>query len=168
MTLLILFGLPGTGKNFTGRVLRDDFGFAFHDGDDDLPPEMLAAIQRKEIVTDAMRDAHTANIIKTTARLKTANPRMVAAAAFFKRRNRQQVLDALPDAHFIRVDADLSVRNARLSKRRNHSGTLAYAQKIEAEFEPEGVVHHVIVNNTTADDLRAQLRQVVAVIHKRA
>jgi gluconokinase len=47
--LLILFGLPGSGKNFVGRILQEDFGFLFHDADDDLPDEMREAIQSQQI-----------------------------------------------------------------------------------------------------------------------
>jgi shikimate kinase len=36
MQLLVLFGLPGTGKTYVGKILEKDFGFFLHDGDTDL------------------------------------------------------------------------------------------------------------------------------------
>src|SRR5690606_4548719 len=55
--LLVLFGIPGAGKTYVGRVLAADFGFHFRDVDQDLPDEMREAIVNKQPVTDAMRDA---------------------------------------------------------------------------------------------------------------
>jgi shikimate kinase len=52
MLLIILFGLSGSGKNYVGRILRDDFGFLFYDADTDLTPEMQDAIKRQMLIPD--------------------------------------------------------------------------------------------------------------------
>lgn len=52
--LLILFGLPGCGKNYVGEILQSSFGFYFYDGDDAL--------------TDDMRDCLNNGYEETTSR----------------------------------------------------------------------------------------------------
>ena len=48
MSLIILFGLPGTGKTYVGKVFEKYFDYYFYDGDNDLTPEMREAIQIKD------------------------------------------------------------------------------------------------------------------------
>ncbi len=54
--LLIVFGLPGAGKTYVGKLLKDEFGFYFYDGDRDLTDEMRQALKEKKLFNDSMRD----------------------------------------------------------------------------------------------------------------
>lgn len=145
--LLILFGLPGAGKNYVGRILAEDFGYHFHDGDDDLPTEMRTAIAQGQAATQAMRDAHTENIITHIAGLSADGADIAIAAAFFKERNRLQLLAQYPDARFVLVETTRDLLLERLARRTNHLADLAYAQKIFALFEPPQAHPYVTLRN---------------------
>jgi len=58
MSLIILFGLPGTGKTYVGKIFEKYFDYHFYDGDNDLTEEMKEAIKVQRVFTDKMRDAY--------------------------------------------------------------------------------------------------------------
>ncbi|NDJ33835.1 MAG: hypothetical protein GYB64_04170, partial [Chloroflexi bacterium] len=58
--LLILFGLPGAGKNYAGRIIAEMVDGHFHDADDDLTSEMRGYIERGEAITAPVRDRYYA------------------------------------------------------------------------------------------------------------
>lgn len=45
---IILFGPPAVGKSTVGAVFRDEFGFNFYDGDDEMTPEERAKVSRAQ------------------------------------------------------------------------------------------------------------------------
>jgi gluconokinase len=163
--IIVLFGLSGAGKNYIGRVLHEQYGFYFRDGDDDLPPEMRTAIERKEIVTDGMRLQHASNIVERLRLLGQSYPKVALAAGLFKEKHRQYIADHLPDVQFILVTAGPDVIQERLSRRHNHLSDIAYAVKIHAQFEPPQLPHAVIVNDVDgATDVIRQLDRLLNII----
>jgi len=44
--LIILFGLPGAGKNFVEDILRDEFEFFYYDIDDDIPEKIKEIVKK--------------------------------------------------------------------------------------------------------------------------
>lgn len=163
--LIILFGQPGTGKNFTGRVFEEAFGFHFYDADDDLPPAMRTAIAHKQIATDAMRAAHVDNIAARVAALSQRYPDIVAGGGFFKEWMRLRFLECYPDAQFVMIETDLVIRSERLRHRDHHLADLGYAEKIFSLFEPPRIPHFVLNNNADGDrSLQAQIATLLATI----
>ncbi|MBZ0294616.1 MAG: AAA family ATPase [Anaerolineae bacterium] len=159
--LIILFGQPGAGKNFAGRIFAEDFGFTFYDADDDLPPEMRAAIQHKQIATDAMRAAHLVNIIARVAQLQALTSDIVVSGGFFKEKQRRAFVEAYPDARFVLVETALEIRRQRLRHRQHHLADLDYAEKIFAQFEPPQLTHAVLENDAGRAELKTQITQLL-------
>ncbi|MCC7359723.1 MAG: hypothetical protein IT317_09610, partial [Anaerolineales bacterium] len=50
--LLILFGLPGAGKSYVGRVVRDAFGYHLHEADDDIPEDYRRLVAAGQVVSE--------------------------------------------------------------------------------------------------------------------
>ncbi len=156
--LIILFGQPGAGKNYAGHIFAQDFGFHFHDADEDLPPQMRAAIQHKQMATDAMRAAHVENIITRVTALLPHYPDSVIGGGFFKAWMRQQFLEHFPQAVFVLIESAPEVRRARLQRRDHHLADLTYAEKIFSAFEPPAPGGPVLHNNQDGEDsLRVQI-----------
>ena len=61
--LLILFGLPGAGKTFAGELLRDEFGFHFHESDDDIPEDYRLLVAAGHVVSDERRDDYHRHLL---------------------------------------------------------------------------------------------------------
>lgn len=143
--LLVLFGLPAAGKTYVGKLLQDEFGFFFYDGDADLTKDMKKAIKDKTVFTDDMRDVFFQNLIKSVRKQYKKHNKLVIAQAFIKEKYRKQFLQHFPDAVFILVQTEKKIRERRLSQRNDLD--LAYAQKMVALFEKSDIKHLTLGNN---------------------
>ena len=154
--ILILFGLSGSGKNFAGEILAKNLDFFFWDADSVLTKEMLAAIQKHEVFTQAMRDEFTAIIIANIGELSEQHENLAVAQAFYKEKNREQLLAAIPAAHLIQINAQPEIIANRLQ-----TTTKTYAEKIRAGFEETGLPHMLISNNTDSNAVLTQLKNTI-------
>jgi gluconokinase len=158
--LLILFGLSGSGKNFVGEILAENFNYHFWDADSILPPAMLKAIKQKATFTQEMRDNFTTDIIHHVAHLQKQYNNLVVTQAFYKESNRQQILNAFPEATLIQIKADPAIIAARLQKN-NKSIDIDYAEKIKVNFENTKLPHVAIVNNTDKTAVISQIKTIL-------
>lgn len=162
--LLILFGLLGSGKNYIGEILRDDYGMTFYDADTDLPPEMREAILRREIVPDEVRDRFFAVVVKRLAYLSQKDTPLVGAQALYKEKHRQLIQGAFPHARFILVQTTPELLESRLTRRNDRFVDLEYARKIAPLFEPPTLPHFVIVNDAGKPEIKRQLDRLLEAI----
>lgn len=161
--LYVAFGLPGAGKSYVARVFSQ-FGFYMHDGDDDLPPLMRAAIDASRPVTDAMRDEFFGRIIAHVHQLLPEHPHLALAQTFIKERYRLQFLEHFPAAQFVLVEADEAVRERRLIARTHQALDPVYARRMTSFFDPPAIPHQVIVNNQDGDaHLHGQIAAILGV-----
>jgi len=152
--LIILFGLAGSGKNFVGEIFHQHpFSFEFMDGDHYLTQEMRDAIASKQSFTQDMRDQFTEELIDKISKSNAEN--LVVASAFYKEKNRQQLLAAFPDAKLILIEADLDHIQNRLLER-NDIGP-DYAKKIKINFEQPIDFHGTILNNAGKEEVIEQI-----------
>ncbi len=161
--LIYLFGLPAAGKNYVGRILAEEFGYTFYDGDLDLTPEMRDAVRAERPFTDAMRDRFYAALVERIAVLRAEHSALAFCQATFKERHRRQIAAAFPDMVFVLVAADEATRLARLADGHNPV-TVAYARQIAAFFEPPEHPYHVIVNEGGREEVVWQLADLLALL----
>lgn len=158
--LLVFFGLPGAGKTYAARVVAHEFGLTFHDGDDDLPASMRAAIAASRPVDNAMRDAFFTRLLEHVRVLYAEGHPLAVAQTFIQEKYRRQMLDAFPLARFILVEAAEPVRERRLANRT--AGTHlepGYARRMAASFEPPSIPFTVLRNDPDgAAHIIAQMR----------
>lgn len=150
------FGLPAAGKNYAGRVLAEEFGYSFYDGDLDLTAEMRDAVREERPFTEAMRDRFYSLLIDRIAELRAEHSRLAFCQATFKEHHRGMIADAFPDVVFVMVEATPEVRASRLARGGNPV-TVDYARQIGAFFEPPRHPHFVITNNDDREDVVRQL-----------
>ena len=153
---IYLFGLPAAGKNFAGRVLAEEFGYTFYDGDLDLTPEMVDAVREGRPFTEEMRDRFYNLLVERIAELRADHPLLAFCQATFKEHHRALIEDAYPDIVFLLVEADVEVRMSRLARGGNPV-TVEYAQRIDSLFERPRHPHFVITNNHGREDVARQL-----------
>lgn len=159
--LIYLFGLPAAGKNYVGRVLAEEFGYTFYDGDLDLTPEMRDAVREERPFTAGMRDRYYAILIDRIAELRAVSPDLAFGQATFKEHHRQLVQSAFPDVVFVLVEASAVVRAERLSRGGNPV-TVEYAQRIDGLFERPRHPHFIITNNDGREEIVRQLAGLLA------
>ncbi len=157
----MLFGVPGAGKTYVGRVLASAFDFHFRDVDQDLPDDMRHAIVHKQPVTDTMRDAFFARVIDVTRELRQLHPQVAIASTPLKNRHRQQVAAAFPDARFVLVDSEPDIIADRFAVRGKYMIDLDDARRMAAAFEPPQLPHHVLTNIDGRETVIDQLRDLI-------
>jgi len=162
--IIVLFGLPGTGKNFVAEILKDNFGFYLYDADKSLPLAAFRAIKKKHLVTKTTRRAFYKKLAKKTKWLEKKYSTVVVPRTFTHNSSRRYFKKLLPKAQFVLVEASRKIRYRRII-RRNHHIDLEYAKKIEGVFEKPDVLYSVLKNN---DRGKTSLKRRIARILKKA
>lgn len=154
--LIIAFGLPGAGKTFFSKILKEKYGFYFLEGDNALTDEMKDCITRKASFTQDMMDNFTRLLVNRIRVLKSifgSGQNIVVSQALFKQKNRLAIREAFPDAIFVHVNAEFEVFLSRLLKR-GDDVTADYVAKIMSDFELPGnsEAPTVTINNDEAEE----------------
>ena len=159
--LLILFGLPGAGKSYAGQVLSREFGFHFHEADDDIPEDYRQTVSAGQVVSDERRDAYHRGLLERLAQLRAQHRRLAVAAPLLRDKHRHWIRERFPDAVFVLVWSAPDAREARLA-RRAHTVGLDYARKVLALYEPPTLAHHTLDDSQDgAEDLRRRLAEML-------
>src|SRR5882724_2461874 len=126
MELLVLFGLPGTGKTYIGKILEKYFGYHFFVGDQDMPKRLIHALEKQEKVTDDMRQEFFDTLRESARSLQKKYKKIVVAQTHIKDIYRQQFLQEFPHTKFIFVETDTAIREDRLLKRKGFQVNIEY------------------------------------------
>lgn len=162
MSLIVLFGLPGTGKTFVGKIFEKYFGFYFYDGDNDLTGEMKEAIKTKTVFTDQMRDVYFNTLISKIQNLKSKYKKLAISQTFIKEKYRVSLLKEIPDTKFVLIETKKFIREKRLNKRADYPLDLEYARKMELNFDEPIIDHQKIFNNNEGDEnIKRQIRKLI-------
>jgi gluconate kinase len=155
--LYISFGLAGSGKTYFGKWFARAFNIHFEDADDWLTEEMRQCIQSGASFTQEMCDQYFQIVIQQIAMLKKVYPNIIISQAFYREKNRQDLLAAYPEAVFILIQTAESQLTKRLLER-NNAVTLEYAQSIAKYFEkPQH--SYIEINNSFDHDENALFAQ---------
>lgn len=144
--IFILFGIPGVGKNYVGRILSEQYGFHFYDADLDLTPDMRECIRLGQLYTDEMRDRFFEIVVHKIQQLQSKHSNIVVAQALAKERNREQILGHFPESQFFWIQAQRDLIYQRLVKRSDWV-SIEYADKISYAFDLPLLQHEQINNN---------------------
>jgi gluconate kinase len=149
-----MFGKSGAGKGYVGAVCVEELGFTLYEGDRDLTPSMKQAIAEQRPFTPAMRADFArvlaCNVHRAWNELKLAKPRspgLVVCQGLFKERERRWLSQRFPEACWLWVRASAERLHARLEQRIGHVASAAYAELVNAGFEPPQLVHQVLDND---------------------
>jgi gluconate kinase len=159
--LLILFGLPGAGKSYAGEMLSVEFGFYFHEADEDIPDDYRRLVAAGEVVGEDMRDDYHRRLLDRLDALRAAHPRLAVAVPLLRDRHRVWLEQRFPEAVMILVKCDPARWRARLGARR-HTVGLEYARKVAGLFEPPTIEHLTLDDGSDGPDgVRCQLSDIV-------
>lgn len=159
--LHIIFGLPGAGKTYVGKLIAKEFGHIFHDGDDDITDAIKIAVESRSAITEKMRDEYFVQLFKSIECKYARYQNLVVAQTFIKERFREQALLRFPSARFILVKAYPRIREQRLVDRVSMPMDRHYARNMARRFDEPRIPHQIIINNTQGEaELLPQLRTI--------
>lgn len=163
MPLLILFGPTGAGKTYIGKLLQQNFGYHFYDGDSDLTEEMKRALNSMQVITDRMRQKFITKLINSTVKLAVQHHQLAVAQTFIKEKYRLRLLKRLPPARFILVKTKTNIRYVRRQQRADYPWNETYVKKMDMLFEAPKIPHQIITNDSTgSDSLKFSLQQLIS------
>ncbi|RJQ36941.1 hypothetical protein C4559_04390 [Candidatus Microgenomates bacterium] len=162
MCIYVLFGLPGAGKSFVGKIFKDEFAFCFYEGDEELTEEMRHAIAVQALITEEMRSNFFKKITKRLKELKRKHKKIVLAQTFIKEKHRENLIKEIKDVQFILIQTNDDIREARLEARINYPLGKDYARKMCLNFDSPEIMHDVIVNNKEGEeDIKKQAQLIL-------
>jgi gluconate kinase len=164
--IYILFGPPGVGKSYIGKLVSEQLGIFFFDGD-----ELIDSKEKKLLQTgnydQVDRDRFVNRLrIKVDEIFKLKIKDAIVAEAFTKEKNRMEfILRYDGNIKFILVAAPNYLAKERvfdLYPRENHAINERGFQQIWNEFDLPMMSHEVITNiNNTDEELIQRFKQVV-------
>lgn len=162
MSLIILFGLPGTGKTYIGKVFKRCFDYYFYEGDKDLTEGMKAAIKVQKVFTEKMRGVFFEKLIIKIQSLKSKYSKLVIAQTFIKEKYRLDLLKKIPKSKFILIKTKKEIREKRLIERTDYPLDLEYARKMEGNFDKPVINHLIVINDEDGEEsIKKQIQQFV-------
>ncbi len=157
--IVVVMGVTGAGKTTVGRLLAEQLGWTFVEGDDFHPLENVAKMRRGEPLTDADRTPWLRALRRRIDELAAADESAVMACSALKQAYRDVLAAGPPEVTFVWLEAPPGVIRGRLERRTGHYMPPALLEsQLEALEEPAGVV---------AVDVSRAPEEVVAEIRRR-
>ena len=167
--IYIIYGLPGSGKSYLAKLLKEQFGFYYWDGDNAVTEEMHACLVQGNAFTQDIRDRFTVGLIKRIHLLKKIipNENIVISQALYKSSNRQEIIKQFPEARFICVQANDDIIRERLAARKN--GLVVNIQNEKNKFEAPTSIEELactsfVTNHENTD--AALVQQLTVLLNK--
>jgi gluconokinase len=118
--IIILMGVSGVGKTTIGRLLAQDLGWPFYDGDDFHPQANVDKMRQGIPLTDADRDAWLAALRHLIDTLVQKRQSATVACSALKQAYRERLGHDLAGVRFIYLKGDYALLYQRLQARHGH------------------------------------------------
>lgn len=159
--LIILFGFPGVGKNYIGKILEKNFYFYHYDADKDLTPEIIKTVESNRLVTDRMRDKYYTRVMSKIKVLGEKYRKIVVTDAIPKEKYRKLYLKNFPEAKLVYVKSNMKIIKGRV-KSRKHLINDKYLEKILTYFEVPKTNYYILKNNDSGDKvIKEQIKRLL-------
>jgi gluconate kinase len=164
--IYVLFGPPGVGKTYVGKLLSLQKKVGFFDADNLLDETERVLIRKGEYNLDA-RIIFFEKLIKYLGDIYPSKfENLVVAQAFTQEKNRIQFMNSLKNrVKFIRVVCSKGITQKRIKSRfnvENHVISPQVFDTIWGEFEEPKIAHSVVINEGNTDEsLLSQLDTIM-------
>ena len=128
--VVVIFGVAGVGKTTIGKIVAEDLGWKFYDGDDFHPAANVEKMRNGVPLTDTDRRPWLEQLRDLVLRCMTANDNAVLACSALKKKYRDQLWVG-PNVQFIFLRAD---RERVADQLKNRSGHYFDPKLLESQF----------------------------------
>lgn len=133
---VVVFGVTGTGKTTTARLLAARLGVPCADADDLHSPANIAKMTAGIPLDDADREPWLTSVGRWLHERDSRGEGGVIACSALKRRYRDLLRSAAPETVFLLLIADRDVLVERVSRRRDHYMPVSLIDSQLATLEP--------------------------------
>lgn len=163
--IIVLFGLPGSGKSLAGEILSRNFSFHSYHADSDYTAPMKSAMQENRPIPAEMRDEYYDIITQRTKQLQQLYPWIAVDHWFPIEKHRRFFLERIPQAKFVLLRTPPNIRIDRLinggRQQPIEKTDPEYYVKVSKIFEPPLIPHLIVNNDGGRDDLTNKLRRLI-------
>jgi gluconokinase len=117
---IVVMGVSGCGKSTVGRLLSDDLGLDYIEGDDLHPPENVARMAAGVALTDADRQGWLQTLAQRLADACAQGRGLVLSCSALKRSYRDILRTGAPDVRFVHLHGARALLTARMHDRPGH------------------------------------------------
>ena len=136
--VVILMGVAGSGKTTIGKLLAEDLGWPFYEGDDFHPQTNVDKMTQGLALTDEDREPWLDALRKLISGLIQRREPGIVACSALKRAYREHLRRDNDGVRFVYLKGDYELMLSRLDERKDHFMTSAL---LESQFwtleEPE-------------------------------
>lgn len=139
--IIVLIGVSGAGKSTIGKLLADDLGWNFYEGDDYHPRSNVIKMERGIPLSDDDRWPWLRRIRRIINDLISTGQNGVIATSALKQAYRDELLGSEDDVNLVYLKGEYGLILSRLEERKDHfmKGGLLESQFQTLE-EPIGAV----------------------------
>jgi gluconokinase len=116
----VVMGVSASGKSTVGRLLAQERGATYLDGDDFHPPENVARMAAGQPLTDADRQGWLAALSARLAQARAAGEGVVLSCSALKRRYRDVLRQGAPGLQLVYLHGSRELLAARIAARTDH------------------------------------------------
>lgn len=147
---LILFGMPGSGKSTSGKIVSEKLGYAFYDMDATLPETMKEKLRNGSLITEEEIVGYVKETVEEVDLLFREKSAVVCLSLFLEK-HRLLFKQRFPKALFFSLEARPEVLQDRLMQRKNHFFNEKLFKETLVTYEPIGFDHYSIDANKDLD-----------------
>ncbi|HEX9615335.1 MAG TPA: gluconokinase [Bacteroidota bacterium] len=139
--ILIVMGVSGSGKTTVGKMLAQEMGWPFYEGDDLHPQANIEKMARGTHLDDTDREPWIRSLRGLIRTLTGQSQNAVVACSALKERHRQVLLKETRNLRFVYLKGEVNLIEERLKERKSHfmKATLLKSQFDTLE-EPDGAI----------------------------
>lgn len=160
----VIMGVAGSGKSHIGAALAQKLGMIYLDGDDFHPSANVDKMSRGEALTDEDRWPWLEIVGDVLAKAQDST---IVGCSALKRRYRDRIRAATPDAVFIYLDGDRDLIAKRMGARDGHFMPLSLLDSQFAALErlAQDEAHVSVGIDATPDQIVADIANALAASH---
>ena len=165
--VVIIFGVSGAGKTTVGKLLAEELGWHFYEGDDFHPAANIEKMRHEIPLNDEDRQPWLEKLRELIERLLAAKEDAVLACSALKEKYRRQ-LRVNAEVKFVYLRGDFALIADRLRHRAGHfmQPTLLQSQFADLE-EPQPAEDAIVVDLArTPHELTQEIRARLGFRHE--
>ncbi|MDB5105090.1 MAG: carbohydrate kinase, thermoresistant glucokinase family [Fibrobacteres bacterium] len=130
--VIVLMGVSGSGKTMVGKLLADQLGWPFYDGDDFQPKDNVAKMSQGVPLNDRDRRPWLLALHNLLVGLTAKRSCAVLACSALKQDYRDLLVSGMDGIKWVYLKCDYRILEARLKNRKGH---FFKAAMLDSQFE---------------------------------